>query len=109
MHEKRLFREKERTVFISVVEGTENTAPKGDSLSAFRFFQASCAYVAFLLFTVLHKGNLLHVYLEGPSRSALGVADIVAGRLAFTANTANFGHYFHTSEVNFSHERKRSA
>lgn len=88
MHEKRLFREKERTVFISVVEGTENTAPKGDSLSAFRFFQASCAYVAFLLFTVLHKGNLLHVYLEGPSRSALGVADIVAAQLPLTANTA---------------------
>lgn len=72
-------------------------------------FEASCADIAGLRFAVLHETHLLHVDFEGSSRSALGVADIVAGRLAFTANTANFGHYFHTSEVNFSHERKRSA
>ena len=57
-------------------------------------FQASCADIAGLRLSVLHETHLLHVGFEGSSGSAFGVADIVAGRLTFTANTANSGHIF---------------
>lgn len=40
----------------------------------------------------LFIGNFLYVNLERSSRSALGMAYVVAGQLTLTANTANSGH-----------------
>ena len=66
-------------------------APK-EALCALRLFQASGADISFLFLAVRNERNFLNVYLKSSSRSALGVADVVAARLPLTADTAHFRH-----------------
>ncbi len=54
--------------------------------------QAACADVTRLDLAVLDIGDLLHIGFEGALGLAVGVADIVAGRLTFSADTANSRH-----------------
>ena len=48
----------------------------------------SCANVTVGFLAVLDVGNLLNVYFESSSRFTVGVADVVARSLTFTANIA---------------------
>ena len=69
----------------------------GGLLNALYFvtLQASRAYVAVLNFAIGNVVHFVNVYFESSSGSAQGVADVVAGSLTFTANTAYFRHYKH--------------
>ena len=79
----------------------KKAAPKRDSrifikklplLDAFCRFEASCANVTVNFLTVFHVRNFLNVYFKSSSRFTVGVADVVAGRLAFSTNAAYSGH-----------------
>ena len=79
--------------------------PSGNSLISYvvknlrsvSLFKTSRAYVAGHFLAVFNVGYLLNVCLEGSSRFTVGVADVVAARLTFTANIAYSGH-INTSE-----------
>ena len=68
------------------------TPHRGEALCALRLFQASGADITFLFLAVRNERNFLNVDLKSSSRSALGVADVVAARLPLTADTAHFRH-----------------
>ena len=57
-------------------------------LGTVSFFQASRADVAVDFFTVFDERHFLYVRLKGSSRLAVGGADVVAGGLTFSTNTA---------------------
>ena len=61
-------------------------------VSLFQRFDATCANVTVGFLTVFHVGNFLYVYLERSSRFTVRVANVVAGRLTFTANIAYSRH-----------------
>ena len=73
----------------------QKKSDENKGLCPFRLFQAAGADVALLLLSVLHEGDLLDVCLERSSRSALGMADVVAARLPLTADTAYSRHMKH--------------
>ncbi len=55
------------------------------------FFQrsnAACANVAVHFLSFFDVGDFLNVYFESSSRFTVGVADVVARSLTFTANIA---------------------
>lgn len=57
--------------------------------------QTSGADVIGTSFAVFHKGDLLNVCVERSLGFTIGMADIVSGNGAFTANTANSRHIEH--------------
>ena len=58
----------------------------------FKRSDASRANVTVHLLAVLDVGNFLYVYLKSSSRFTIGVADVVARSLTFTANIAYSRH-----------------
>ena len=62
------------------------------SVSLFERSDASCANVAVRFLAVFNVGNFLYVYFESSSRFTVGVANVVARSLTFTANIAYSGH-----------------
>ena len=90
---------------IAVKEDEKRLFPDGNSLISYvvknlrsvSLFKTSRAYVAGHFLAVFNVGYLLNVCLEGSSRFTVGVADVVAARLTFTANIAYSGH-INTSE-----------
>ena len=78
--------------------------------SPFRFFslsaldlvalQASRADVIAHDFAFFDEGDLLDVRLEGSSRFAMAVADVVSRRLTLSANTANSRHIDTSAGIN---------
>ena len=66
-----------------------------EGLISVRFFKrsdASRANVTVGFLSVFHVGNFLYVYFERSSRFTIGVADVVARSLTFTANIAYSRH-----------------
>ena len=64
------------------------TALDRNSVFFFKRSDASCANVAVGFFSISNVGNFLNVYFERSSRFTVGVANVVAGCLTFTANIA---------------------
>ena len=67
---------------------------EGNASDAFHFvaLEAACADIARLHFAVLRIGHLLHVGGKRPLCLTMGVADVVARRLALSANGAYSRH-----------------
>ena len=58
------------------------------SIGFFKRFDASCANVSVHFLAVFYVGNFLNVHFESSSGFTVGVADVVARKLTFTANIA---------------------
>lgn len=69
--------------------------------------QASRADVIAHDFAFFDEGDLLDVRLEGSSRFAMAVADVVSGRLTFSANTANSRHIDTSAGINSTFRLRR--
>ena len=91
---KRLSPKWGQSVFFCSVYAFKNA---DEALRSVCLFKTSRAYVAGRFLTIVNVGHLLNVCLEGSSRFTVGVADVVAARLTFTANIAYSGH-INTSE-----------
>lgn len=76
---------------------------KTTELFGVRFFKvsnASGANVCVDFLAVFKVRNFLYVYFERSSRFTVGVADVVAGSLTFTANVTYSGH-IDTSDLEY--------
>ena len=68
------------------------------SICLFKRFDASCANVTVGFFTVCYVGNFLNVRFKRSSGFTVGVANVVARGLTFTANIA-YSRHIDTSEI----------
>jgi hypothetical protein len=68
------------------------------SICLFKRFDASCANVTVGFFTIRYVGNFLNVCFKRSSGFTVGVANVVARGLTFTANIA-YSRHIDTSEI----------
>ena len=77
-----------RGYFHTIIQRGDILRLSDDSVCLFKRSDASCANVTVGFFAVSHVGNFLNVYFERSSRFTVGVANVVARCLTFTANIA---------------------